>query len=92
MGSPGTTGTTATYKAETAQSVQRWATTGQPVFDSRQADVRFFSSPRRPGRLWAHTESYSMGKGSSLHVGKTAGEWSYTFTPPYVFMKQYLIN
>jgi hypothetical protein len=59
--------------------------------------ARFFSSPRRPDRLCvAHPASYPKVPGVNWpgreadHSPPTSAEvkntWSYTFTPPYVFM------
>jgi hypothetical protein len=45
-------------------------------FDSRRG-WKFFSSPPRPDRLWAHPASYPMGTGGSFPGGKAARAWSW---------------
>jgi hypothetical protein len=43
-------------------------------------EARFFPSPRRPDRIWAHQSSCSNGTGGLFPRGKASGAWSWPFT------------
>jgi hypothetical protein len=79
----------------------RWVGIRVPV------ELRIFSSPRRPDRLWGYPASYPMGTGGSFPGIKAAGReadhspptsaedkkmWIFTSTPPYAFMTSCLIS
>jgi hypothetical protein len=49
---------------------------GQRVGVRVQTEIRFFSSPSRPDRFWAHPASYPVGIMGSFPEGKAAGAWS----------------
>jgi hypothetical protein len=53
---------------------------GQGIGVRVPVGTRFFSSPRRPNRLWGPPTSYPMGTGGSFPWGKAAGAWSWPLT------------
>jgi hypothetical protein len=88
----------------TAESVERWA--GRPGFDSEQGKFLCHIRSVQTGSE-AHPASSPMGTGGYVSGSKTSGAWSwslafmccrgqewwsYTFTPPYVFMAWCLSN
>jgi hypothetical protein len=81
-----------------AQSVSDGLRAGRPGSITGRGK-RYFSSPQRPDRLWGPPGSFPGVKAAGVrssaptsHQVRGQEWWSYTSTPPYVFLAWCLIN
>jgi len=65
-----------------------FAIASRPALGPIQSPIHWVMGPLSPGLKWPRREADHWPPSSA----KAKNEWSYTFTPPYIFMAWYLIK